>query len=52
MFKSTHSLLLAGVSRRTFLKSSAALGLGAVASPAIVSNALSSSGELSHPQLG
>ena len=47
MFKSTHSLLLAGVSRRTFLKSSAALGLGAVASPAIVSNALSSSGELS-----
>jgi spermidine/putrescine transport system substrate-binding protein len=47
MFKSTHSLLLAGVSRRTFLKTSAALGLGAVASPAIVSNALSSSGELS-----
>lgn len=47
MFKSTHSLLLAGVSRRSFLKSSAALGLGALASPAIVSNALSSSGELS-----
>jgi spermidine/putrescine transport system substrate-binding protein len=47
MFRSTHSLLLAGVSRRTFLKSSAALGLGVVASPAIVSNALSSSGELS-----
>jgi spermidine/putrescine transport system substrate-binding protein len=47
MFISTHRLLLAGVSRRTFLKSSAALGLGAVASPAIVSNALSSSGELS-----
>src|SRR3984957_8421195 len=47
MFKSTHSLLLAGVSRRTFLKTSAALGLGAVAPPAIVSNALSSSGELS-----
>jgi spermidine/putrescine transport system substrate-binding protein len=47
MFKSTHSLLLAGFSRRSFLKSSAALALGAVASPAIVSNALSSSGELS-----
>ncbi|WP_158817830.1 substrate-binding domain-containing protein [Methylocapsa sp. S129] len=47
MFKSTHSLLLAGVSRRSFLKTSAALGLGAVASPAIVSQALSSSGELS-----
>src|SRR5271167_4231947 len=47
MFKSTHSLLLAGVDRRSFLKTSAALGLGAVASPAIVSNALSSSGELS-----
>ena len=47
MFKSTHSLLLAGFSRRSFLKSSAALTLGAVASPAIVSNALSSSGELS-----
>src|SRR5580658_2994113 len=46
MFRSTHSLLLAGVSRRTFLKSSAALGLGAVASPAIVSSALSSSGAL------
>ena len=47
MFKSTHSLLLAGVNRRAFLKSSAALGLGAVASPAIVSSALSSSGQLS-----
>jgi spermidine/putrescine transport system substrate-binding protein len=47
MFKSTHSLLLAGFSRRSFLKSSAALGLAAVASPAIVSKALSSSGELS-----
>jgi spermidine/putrescine transport system substrate-binding protein len=47
MFKSSHRLLLAGVSRRSFLKSSAALGLGAVASPALVSNALSSSGELS-----
>jgi spermidine/putrescine transport system substrate-binding protein len=47
MFKSTHRLLLAGVSRRSFLKTSAALGLGAIASPAIVSNALSSSGELS-----
>jgi spermidine/putrescine transport system substrate-binding protein len=47
MFKSTHSLLLAGVSRRSFLRTSAALGLGAIASPAIVSNALSSSGELS-----
>ncbi|MGD0720162.1 MAG: extracellular solute-binding protein [Roseiarcus sp.] len=47
MFKSTHSLLLAGVSRRSFLKSAAAVGLGAVASPAIVSRALSSSGELS-----
>ncbi len=47
MFISTHRLLLAGISRRTFLKSSAALGLGAVASPAIISNALSSSGELS-----
>ena len=47
MYKSTHSLLLAGVNRRAFLKTSAALGLGAVASPAIVSNALSSSGSLS-----
>jgi spermidine/putrescine transport system substrate-binding protein len=47
MFKSTHHLLLAGVSRRSFLKTSAALGLGAIASPAIVSKALSSSGELS-----
>ena len=47
MFKSTHSLLLAGVNRRAFLKSSAALGLGAVASPAIVTSALSSSGQLS-----
>jgi spermidine/putrescine transport system substrate-binding protein len=47
MFKSTHSLLLAGFSRRSFLRSSAALGLAAVASPAIVSKALSSSGELS-----
>jgi spermidine/putrescine transport system substrate-binding protein len=47
MFKSTHSLLLAGFSRRSFLKSSAAVGLAAVASPAIVSSALSSSGELS-----
>jgi spermidine/putrescine transport system substrate-binding protein len=46
MFKSTHSLLLAGLDRRSFLKSSAALGLGAVASPAIVSEALSSSGTL------
>jgi spermidine/putrescine transport system substrate-binding protein len=35
-----------GVSRRSFLKTSAAVGLGAVASPAIVSNAFSSSGEL------
>src|ERR1700689_1382496 len=33
MYKSTHSLLLAGVNRRSFLKSSAALGLGAGASP-------------------
>ena len=47
MYRSTHSLLLAGLDRRSFLKTSAALGLGAVASPAIVSNALSSSGELS-----
>ena len=47
MYKSTHSLLLAGVDRRSFLKTSAAFGLGAVASPAIVSSALSSSGELS-----
>ncbi len=46
MFKSTHSLWLAGLDRRSFLKSSAALGLGAVASPAIVSEALSSSGTL------
>lgn len=46
MYKSTHSLLLAGLDRRSFLKTSAAIGLGAVASPAIVSNALSSSGEL------
>ena len=35
-----------GVSRRSFLKASAAVGLGAVASPAIVTNAFSSSGEL------
>ena len=47
MYKSTHSLLLAGVNRRAFLKSSAALGLGAVASPALVSSALSTSGQLS-----
>lgn len=46
MFKSTHSLLLAGIDRRSFLKTSAAVGLGAVASPAIVSQALSSSGTL------
>ena len=46
MFKSTHSLWLAGLDRRRFLKSSAAVGLGAVASPAIVSQALSSSGTL------
>jgi len=47
MFKSTHSLLLAGMDRRSFLKASAAAGLGAVASPAIVSDAFSSSGSLS-----
>src|SRR6478609_4784639 len=35
-----------GVSRRSFLKTSAAVGLGVVASPAIVSNAFSSSGEV------
>ena len=46
MFKSTHSLMLAGMDRRRFLKASAAAGLGAVASPAIVSEALSSSGSL------
>ena len=46
MFKSTHSLLLAGIDRRSFLKSTAAVGLGAVASPAIVSQAFSSSGSL------
>ena len=46
MFKSTHSLWLAGLDRRRFLKSSAVVGLGAVASPAIVSQALSSSGTL------
>jgi len=46
MFKSTHSLLLAGMDRRSFLKASAAAGLGAVASPAIVSQAFSSSGAL------
>jgi spermidine/putrescine transport system substrate-binding protein len=38
--------MMDGFSRRSFLKASAAAGLGAVASPAIVSNALSSSGEL------
>jgi hypothetical protein len=32
-----------GVSRRSFLKTSAAVGLGVVAPPAIVSKALSSS---------
>src|ERR1700729_2268849 len=47
MFKSTHSLLLGGFCPRAFLKSTAAVTLVAVASPAIVSNALSSSGELS-----
>lgn len=47
MYKSTHSLFLSGFSRRSLLKGSAALGLGAVASPAIVSNAFSSSGTLS-----
>ena len=46
-YQSTHSLLLAGVSRRSFVKASAASALGIIASPAIVSNALSSSGELS-----
>src|SRR5690242_6724455 len=35
-----------GVSRRSFLKTSAAVGLGVVASPAIVSKAFSSSGEV------
>jgi spermidine/putrescine transport system substrate-binding protein len=35
-----------GLSRRTFLQSTAAVGLGVVASPAIVTSALSSSGEL------
>ena len=35
-----------GVSRRSFLKTSAAVGLGFVASPAIVTNAFSSSGEV------
>jgi len=35
-----------GVSRRSFLKTSAAIGLGVVASPAIVTNAFSSSGEV------
>src|SRR3954451_7161348 len=35
-----------GVSRRSFLKTSAAVGLGVVASPAIVTNAFSSSGEV------
>jgi len=35
-----------GVSRRSFLKTSAAVGLGVVASPAIVSKAFSSSGEI------
>jgi len=35
-----------GVSRRSFLKASAAVGLGVVASPAIVTNAFSSSGEV------
>ena len=46
-YQSTHSLLLAGLSRRSFVKASAASALGIIASPAIVSNALSSSGELS-----
>ncbi|MEI6399275.1 MAG: twin-arginine translocation signal domain-containing protein, partial [Pseudomonadota bacterium] len=37
------------VSRRSFLKSTAALGLGAVAAPALVSrSALASSGELNY----
>jgi spermidine/putrescine transport system substrate-binding protein len=39
--------MLAGMDRRKFLKASAAAGLGAVTSPAIVSEALSSSGTLS-----
>ena len=47
MYKSTHSLFLSGFSRRKFLKGVSAVGLGAVASPAIVSNAFSSSGTLS-----
>ena len=35
-----------GVSRRSFLKSSAAIGAGVIAAPAIVRNAFASSGEL------
>ncbi len=46
MYKSTHSLFLAPFSRRALLKTSAALAVAAVASPAIVSNAFSSSGVL------
>ena len=47
MYQSTHSIVLSAFSRRKFLKSTAAAALGIVASPTIVSNALSSSGELS-----
>ena len=37
------------VSRRSFLKSTAALGLGAIAAPALISSgALASSGELNY----
>ena len=35
-----------GVSRRSFLKTSAAVGAGSLAAPAIVKNAFASSGEV------
>ena len=46
MYRSTHSLFVSQFSRRSVLKGAAAAGAVAVASPAIVSNAFSSSGTL------
>ena len=46
MYRSIHSLFVSQFSRRSVLKGAAAGGAAAVASPAIVSQALSSSGVL------
>ncbi|MFZ0205951.1 MAG: substrate-binding domain-containing protein [Roseiarcus sp.] len=52
MYKSTHSLPLPGVNRRSFLKSSAALGLGAVALPGDRLQRAFILGRAQHHQLG